>query len=61
MRRIFAALSGVAVAASALVAPSLSVQAAQDVSYLFVVDSTDIRATSSHGEPVEMVNTRITR
>ncbi len=63
MRRIFATLSGVAVAASVLVAPSLSAHAVQDVSYLFVVDSTDIRVTPLEGDAarVEISRAAVTR
>ncbi len=63
MRRRFAILSGMAVAASVLVAPSLSAHAAQDVSYLFVVDSTDIRVTPLEGDAarVEISRAAVTR
>jgi hypothetical protein len=63
MRRIFATLSGMALAAAALVAPSLSAHAAQDVSYLFVVDSTDIRVTPLEGDAarVEISRAAVTR
>lgn len=63
MRRLLAAFSGAVLAVSFLVAPSVSAQAAQDVSYLFVVDSTDIRVTALKGDAarVEISGAAVTR
>lgn len=63
MRRLLAAVGGAVLAASFLVAPAVSVQAAEDVSYLFVVDSTDIRVTPLKGDAarVEITGAAVTQ
>lgn len=63
MRRLLAAFGGAVLAASFLVAPAVSVQAAEDVSYLFVVDSADIRVTPLKGDAarVEITGHAVTR
>lgn len=63
MRRLLAAFGGAVLAASVLIAPSVPAQAAQDVSYLFVVDSTDIRVTPLKGDAarVEITGAAVTR